>query len=219
MPGNNHSIDDRTQFRHGRSLFDRDIPDGVRQEWTRELATGKEMEEGDVVSVLVFRLAPEWLALRTNCFQEALDRRPVRTVPFRSNNVMRGLVNVNGELLPVVSVADLVRLQPEEEEPEESLLALAWNGQRFVIPVQRVVGVFRLPRSAMRKLPATISQSPEALTEALFELGERRVGLLNEDRLFEALGRQLHPSGAARTAEHYHLAQGPGEGLLNLEDL
>lgn len=181
----------------GRSLFDREVPGGFLDEWTRDLTTAKETEARDTISVIVFRISSEWFAFKTVYLQETTNMRPVHHVPHRTNNVFKGLVNINGELLLCVSVADLTKAAAAEENQEaetmayKRMLVIKKRGERYVFPVEEVLGIFRVSLCDVLAPPVTITKSPSGMVEAVFNLNERKVGLLGEDKLISALKRSL----------------------------
>lgn len=180
----------------GRTLFDRPIPDGYREEWTKLLSIPKETEIAGAESVVIFRLRSEWLALKTRCFQETTGIRPVHTVPFRTNRVLQGLVNINGELLLCISVADMLGIAGEEEkQPAGSTaykrMAVVKGGTRFAFSVDEVLGIFLVPLHDLPKPPSNISKSPIALVKGVLTLRDLTVGLLDEEKFFQSLERSV----------------------------
>src|SRR4051812_49551856 len=71
-----------------RSFFERPAPGGYLAEWTRLLAEPEVPIEGDDVSLLLFRLGGEWLALGTRVVAEVTAPRPVHRIPHRSDQVL-----------------------------------------------------------------------------------------------------------------------------------
>ncbi len=183
--------------RAGRQLFDREIPVGSLEEWTRILSGAKEERAEETISVIVFRIGKEWLALKTICLQEAAAMRAIHHIPLRSNNVFKGIVNVNGELLLCMSAADLLERggEGEGENPEkeayERMLVVKIEGERYVFPVGEILGIFRIPQSSLYEPPATMSKSPTSFVKAIFDYEERRIGLLDESRFHHSLKRSL----------------------------
>lgn len=181
----------------GRTLFDREVPDEFLEEWTRNITLVKEPETRDAVSVIVFRIAGEWLALRTVYLQETTNLRPVHHVPYRTNKVFRGLVNINGELLLCFSVGDLTESaaaeNPEQAETTVSkrMLVISKQGERYAFPVEEILGIFRIPMGDLQKPPVTLAKSPSGVVETIFDLNQRKIGLLSEDKLVHALKRSL----------------------------
>ena len=61
----------------GRRFLDAPSPPDYLEEWTERLAAPVEEAAADLVSVLVFRLADEWLALPVAVLVEVTPPRPV----------------------------------------------------------------------------------------------------------------------------------------------
>ena len=183
--------------RAGRQLLDREIPKEFLEEWTRDLTAVKEDERRETLSVIIFRIGGEWLALRTVCLQETASVRAIHHVPFRSNNVFRGVVNINGELLLCVSAADLLEYgsrQTGDEAGQRSfprMLVVRLAGERYVFPVDEVLGIHRVPADNLYDPPATMSKSPNSFIKAIFDFAEKRVGFLDEARLSGTFKRSL----------------------------
>jgi chemotaxis-related protein WspD len=181
----------------GRQLLDREIPEGFLDEWTRNLADVKEAEVAEAVSVIVFRVREEWLALRTVCLQETVNGRSVHDVPSRSNSIFKGVVNVNGELLLCMSAADVLESGAEARpaysgtKAYERMLVVKFEGERYVFPVDEVLGIHRISVDDFDEPPATISKSPTTFVKSIFAFKEKRVGLLDENSFHNAFKRSL----------------------------
>jgi chemotaxis-related protein WspD len=181
----------------GRHRLDRELPPGYLEERTAVMAREKQEAKTGGLSVIIFRLKNELLALKTIFFQEAAEKSVVHAIPLRDNRVFRGLVNINGELLLCVSVSDLLDLALENQEAVhtafERMVVVRREGARFVFPVDEIIGVNRIAADEVRDVPATLSRSARALSSGIFSLGDETVGLLDEDQLFSALTRSLAP--------------------------
>jgi chemotaxis-related protein WspD len=177
-------------------LLDREIPPDALQEWTEELAKPKDVEPTGQVSVVLFRLREEWLALKTIALQEVAEVRPVHSMPLRTGRVFRGIVNINGELLVCVSVADLLGLTGEattvaERRVYPRMLVVGEAGGRFVFPVDEVLGVRKISSADLQQAPVTVSKCPTALSRGVFSLQGRWVALFDEEKFFQALNGSL----------------------------
>ena len=184
-----------------RGFFDRPHPPGYLDAWRAILEEPEEAIEADSASLLVFRLATEWLALPATILVEVTPVRMIHAVPHRAGTPLAGLVNIRGELqlclslhallglpggprLPPLAgavpdaVADAVpRLLVVERSP-------ARPADRWVIGVDEVAGVQRVPRSTLRPVPATVGQAAARCSAALFAWRDRDVAVLDEERLF-----------------------------------
>ncbi|MDY0038968.1 MAG: chemotaxis protein CheW [Desulforhabdus sp.] len=176
----------------GRGLFDRDIPDDYQLQWTEVIARNKEREPTDFISVVVFRLRREWLALKTVYFQEIGENREVHSVPHRTNKIFRGLVNIGGELLLCVSAADVLGLGEEmgaqvDQSNYRRMAVIRHAGRRFVFAVEEVLGVYRFAPIDLQKTPATVSGAAVAFTKGIFNLEDKTIGVLDEEAFLSAL--------------------------------
>lgn len=174
----------------GRTLFDREIPDGSREEWARAAAQPEQTKPRGSLSVIVFRIGTEWLALKTVLFQRAVQPRPVHSVPLRSNRIFQGIVNVDGELLLCFSAAAALGLEPggadaQDRKAHERLLVVSREGRRFAFAVDEVLGVRWVAPEDLAPVPATLANAPDAVTESAFSIGAGKAGLLDEARFFD----------------------------------
>lgn len=182
----------------GRRLLDREFPDGYREEWTALLANHKDSGEVETFSTIVFRLREELLALKTVFFQQAAEAAVPHTIPLRTGEVFKGIINVNGELVLCVDVAALLGITGEEgvttvRKVYPRLVVVNREGQRFAFPTDEILGVHRFPLAAIQELPATVSRSIRALTAGILPWQGKTVGLLEEEKFFAALSRSLAP--------------------------
>lgn len=180
----------------GLQLLDRPLPMDYRRERTLHYAEVKKLAQPAKTSVVLFRLATEWLALPTVAFQEVAERRFLHTLPHRRRSVVLGLVNIRGELLICVSLARLLGLESEPQRERsgvvhDRLLVTHWGGKRLVFPVDEVQGIQRFHRDEMKEPPTTISKSALTHTQGIFPWRDRSVGLLNPDSLFGSLNQSL----------------------------
>jgi chemotaxis-related protein WspD len=189
----------------GRRFLDAPSPPGYREEWTERLAAPLEEECADHESVLVFRLADEWLALPVSVLVEVTPPRPLHRVPFRGG-LLAGLVNIRGELGLCVHLDKLLGIgtgrgsngvAPPGAVPRRNtigqgrLLVVARAEERWVFPVDAVDQVGRLSECDLGPVPPTLGRAVAHLTAGVFPWAGHAVGLLEPDRLFEALRTKL----------------------------
>jgi chemotaxis-related protein WspD len=183
----------------GRRFLDGPCPPGYQDEWTERLLAPLEAAAADLQSVLIFRLADEWLALPVAALVEVTNVRPVHRVPFHGG-MLAGIVNVRGELHLCVHLAGLLGLNaaraaeaPGEvaRAPTARLLVVRREHERWVFPVEEVGQVHRFAAAELRPVPATVARADARLTRGVLTWDERPVGVLDERRLFESLRAKL----------------------------
>src|SRR5512145_1695546 len=64
----------------GVQLLNRPLPNDYRREWTAHFSRAKHAPVAAGASALIFRIAQEWLALPTQCFQEIAEKRPIHSL-------------------------------------------------------------------------------------------------------------------------------------------
>ena len=193
-----------------RNFFDRSAPEGYLAEWTRwladtdgqgpreEAARTQEEDKGDTqvqregISVLIFRLGGEWLALRTGAVVEVTTPRPVHRVPHRSNRVFTGLVNLHGQAQLCASLHGLLGVDAPASSPRLVVLRDRDRAETWAFGADEVLGVHRVPRSQWRSVPSTLINPAVGFSQAVLSWNGRSVGLLDDQRVFAAL-RDLEP--------------------------
>lgn len=90
------------------TLLDADVPASYCADRTAHFAEPVATEDGETQSVVIFRVASEWLALPTAVVVEVSNLLPIHSLPHRRNGVVLGLASVRGELLVCVSLRHVV---------------------------------------------------------------------------------------------------------------
>jgi chemotaxis-related protein WspD len=187
-----------------RSFFDRTAPEGYLAEWSTWLAgsdaqgprgegRGDDAEDDatarrEGVSILIFRLGPEWLAFRTRAVAEVTRPRPVHRVPHRSNRILAGLVNLQGRAQLCVSLHGLLGVESPGSPPRLVVLRDRDRAETWAFGADEVSGVRRFPRSQWGAVPSTLVNPAVGFSQAILAWDGRSVGLLDERRVFAALG-------------------------------
>lgn len=193
-----HCRDCATFSQEGRTLLDREAPGNYLVEWVSLLAQEREAVSREGSSVQVFRLMSEWLALPARCWVEIVAVRPVRHIPHRSNRILMGLVSVRGETHLCVSLANLLGIEQAErpDDPGARGAALRFcmvkrdNGG-WIFPADEVHGLVSYSERDVEGVPSTVAKSFQKFTRGLLNIAGRKVGLLDETAVFDALSRSV----------------------------
>ncbi|MGL4464586.1 MAG: chemotaxis protein CheW, partial [Planctomycetia bacterium] len=153
----------------GRDFWDREPPPGYRDYWTAALAKPEEPPPQETLSVVLFRIGRRWLALETILLKEITEVRLVRPIPHRTNRVLRGLVNIGGELELCVTLAGLLELPDDERKVElmaakqhksyRRMIVIERGGDRWVFDADEIEGVRRFPYDQIKPSPVTITKT------------------------------------------------------------
>jgi chemotaxis-related protein WspD len=182
-------------------LFQREAPSQYLDEWTKRIAEVGDLTAGKVLSVIVFRIGAEWLAFDTRTIVEVVELRPIHRVPHRTDRLLLGLANIRGELLLCVSLRELLGIEEAREDPhtkpdsspgaKERLLVVEQEQTRWVFPVDEVDGVYREHAQTFEGLPHTVERSVKFYSRAIFSHRNRKVGMLSQERIFQALEKTI----------------------------
>ncbi len=112
-------------------------------------ALTEEMEQ-----FLVFQCDALRVGIRVDCVVEALINQSITPLPMLPDYVC-GIINLRGEVVPVVSIR--LRLGKPSAD-EQSVIVLNINGMQVGVLVDRVDQMVKLPRSSLLPMPATNGQ-------------------------------------------------------------
>lgn len=177
-------------------LLDREPPEGYLADWQNRLREKEDEHERETQGVLVFRLFDEWLALEASIVKEITADATIHRIPQRTNDVLRGLVNVRGELQLCVSLHALLSLEKSGDETILSrrvhprMIVIQGPDGPFVFRADEAYGVHALEKCLLQESPVTVSKAMATFTRGLFILREQKVGLLDHELIFHSLKKQ-----------------------------
>jgi chemotaxis-related protein WspD len=186
----------------GRSLLEQELPPGYLDEWTDLLRSSQgetnAVSTADTVSVGIFRLSGEWLALPAGLFKEVTQISVTHTLPHRSNHIFIGLVNIRGEIQLCISLKALLGLETGDVGKQnispvvyERMVVVEREGSRWVFGVDEIYGIHRILPEQIGNVPATISKVAETYTKGIINWQGQNVCYLDDDLLFYTLAKKV----------------------------
>lgn len=192
----------------GDSLLEREPPPNYLDEWIKILAetpVDHEETEGDepiirtaeAISVVIFRLGDERLALPVRILQEITHPCVIQPLPHRSNKLFLGLVNIRGETLLCASLSHLLNVAMIGDSPVLNLastkrMMVAGQGDdKWVFPIDEVHGVYRFHLNELRDAPVVITKAAEAYTHGIIPWEGKKVNYLDSELLFYTLNHKI----------------------------
>jgi purine-binding chemotaxis protein CheW len=141
--------------------------------------------------LVTFSLATEEFGVDIMKVQEIIRIPPITRVP-KAPNYVEGVINLRGNVIPVVNLR--VRFgMPQEEETELSrIVVLQVNGKVFGVRVDGVTEVLRLDSESIEPPPPVALGMDANFIRGVGKIGERLLILLNLDQLMggDALNEQ-----------------------------
>ena len=142
-------------------------------------------ESGEKISILSFQLGEELYGVELRYLTETRQSVPLRHLPCAPSHLI-GLINLRGELLPVVDLYPILGLpQQQLHQTIPALLILSLEGNKLAFAVAQAKDILTFPAKEIN--PPPISLDPE---RALFVKGElllnnQPISLLDVQRLLQ----------------------------------
>jgi chemotaxis-related protein WspD len=181
----------------GRQLLEREAPTGYLQEWTDVLTRQQEEQSVDTISVGIFRIGGEWLALPAPLFAEVAEPSPIHTLPHRSNKTLLGIVSIRGEIMLCISLEEILNLEaaPSNQTVNplvyKRMVVVEVEGNHWAFPVDEIYSVGRIKATELQNVPATVSKATGTYTKAIVNWQGKSVSLLEHELLFYTLNRRI----------------------------
>jgi purine-binding chemotaxis protein CheW len=140
-------------------------------------------ESGEKISALSFVLGGELYGVELKYLAETRQSTPLRRLPSAPPH-LAGLMNLRGELVPVVDLGPVVGLgQREMATTLPAVLVLSLQGSKLALAVERAQDILTFPAKELQ--PPPLSLEPE---RALFIRGEylfdrRLLSLLDVEKI------------------------------------
>jgi purine-binding chemotaxis protein CheW len=142
-------------------------------------------ESGEKISILSFQLGEELYGIELRYLTEMRKSIPLRHIPCAPSHLI-GIINLRGDLLPVVDFSPILGLpQRELAKILPALLVLSFKGDKLAVVVDRAQDILTFPLKELR--PPPISLDPD---RALFIKGElvienRPLSLLDVEKMLQ----------------------------------
>lgn len=119
--------------------------------------------------------------------KEIINPVPVTIVPQAHKNV-EGIIELRGEVLPVVNVATALGFPPSEDEKQDKFIVAEFNKQKVVFHVHSVTQIHRISWGQIEK-PSEMYQGIESQIIGVIKLNSEMILLLD----FEKIVVEINP--------------------------
>ncbi len=182
-----------------RKIFEgRPLPPDYLDEWRHHFAEPPPARRvPGHSSVLVFRVGGEALSLPISIVDEICQPEVIHRLPHYASVVLRGIVNVHGQLRLCFAMAELLGIEDSPFEPNGKrrgfprMMVIRHRESRFAMLVDEVLGSLRHAQDELLPVPASLSRSLAKFMLGILRDGERSVGVLDEKVMFQAMEKSL----------------------------
>jgi chemotaxis-related protein WspD len=189
MPSDNHDASPADNALQ--RLLDRPLSEDALREQTDRVSQLMEEADREGTRVLLFELGRELLALPAGDVARVTGRVQEHRVPHRTNDIYRGLCNIDGELVLCGDLASLLRVtrktaqkddEDDGDDPQRTLV-LGDLDNRWAFTVDIVRGVARIEPGAIQPPPITVERALIRYTDSIVQAGKEQAALLSTERV------------------------------------
>lgn len=178
----------------GSQLLNRPAETEYLAEWQKNLSIPRSEDNLNLKSALVFRMGDEWFALASRYVKEITHCDKHHSLPHRKNHVLRGLVNVRGELLLNVSLGYLFKVTKSEissKYTQERYIVIDDGDEKFAFPVTEAREIIHFDHNDMHATPSTLRKDTSCFVKGIIRHCDTDVGILDSDLVFTALHKNI----------------------------
>lgn len=183
----------------GRTVLDRRLPDEYEADWAKIYSKSKKDKSSGTVSVTIFRLGNEWLALPTNIIDVISDISEIHSLPHQRTTIVRGLMNLRGQMSICVSLGKLLEVDKYESTENidarnrtyERMIAINHNESSFIFLVSEVKSTYKYSPEELKSPPTTLANTKGTFTKGILLWKDKNVACLDADLLFYTLDKKL----------------------------
>jgi len=193
-----HCHNCETYSRASRAILERNLPAEYQQEWTEIFAREQQpLQRAGLSSVVIFRLGEEWFALPSRLIDEVAKMKPIHSLPHADSEIVKGLVNIRGELKICISLGSILGINKtsidmESEHIVFDRIIIAHNDAgQFVFPVSEVQGIHYYQDDELGGVPVTVSKATATYTLGVLKWKDQHVACLDNELLFYSLNKKL----------------------------
>jgi chemotaxis-related protein WspD len=151
---------------------------------------------------LLFQSAEEQLALPARSVTCVTRAAKIHRVPHRTNDVLRGLCSIDGELMLCASLENLLDLskrpttapgseQDADNARNDRTIVIGDDRNRWAFVADAVLGVARVAPEDHHPVPMTVERAMIHYTKSLLSVGDTQVSLLDPERLLSGFKAAL----------------------------
>jgi two-component system chemotaxis response regulator CheV len=135
--------------------------------------------------------------------KEIINPVPITVVPHAHRNV-EGIIELRGEVLPVVNVADALGFPPSENPQQDKFIVAEFNQQKVVFHVHSVTQIHRISWTQIEK-PSDMYQGLDSQIIGVIKLNGEMILLLD----FEKIVVEINPETGINVQQVKKLGKRP----------
>lgn len=163
----------------GRDLLSREPPANYLADLAAARIFESTVDTSEQHSMITFRLGAEWFSLPTHLIVEIGNPSAAHKVPHRKNPAFFGLVNVRGNVIPLINLRQLIRASVDAVEGSRRRIIVEQDGQPWAFDVDDIEGIRRVADSELFRPPVSVEIATPAFIVTMYRAECGDVGVLD----------------------------------------
>lgn len=134
------------------------------------------------VQLVAFYLQNEEFAIDIQKVREVLRMTHVTPLP-QSAEFIEGVINIRGEVIPVIDLRKRFQLPEKEETPQTRIIIVEIKDNQVGLIVDSVTEVLRLPQQSIQPPPSNVAGTRTDLIQGVGKLDDRLLIILKLDKI------------------------------------
>jgi purine-binding chemotaxis protein CheW len=139
---------------------------------------GEQQLSGEIAHLVCFRLGEEEYGVDISQVQEINRMMPITRVP-RAPEFMKGVINLRGQLIPIVDLRRRFGMPPVEPTKSTRIVVVEIGHSRVGLVVDGVSEVLKLPVEHIDAAPEMMADTDAGYVRGVGKSGERLIVLLD----------------------------------------
>lgn len=176
-------------------LLERSIDPAYLEECTELLGRERGIPSiKNMQSLVVFRVGGELLALPSKFFYGVTNVHTIRKIPHRSRDILKGLVNMHGQLSLCIDLAKFMEIDISSSQPshqQQKMVFVGQGPQKWVFLVDEILGLFSCDMESLSRVPVNIEKSAVNYLKGIGSFQGKDVSVIDEELLLYSLERRI----------------------------
>lgn len=181
-------------FNDGQSLS----PEEYYKRWMEQMSELEAVDRVLFSPVLIFRINEHCLALNAEVVREVTTLQKVHRIPYSTSEIIRGLVNVRGDLQIRVSLRLLLELGEQQQKGQSlsrkvypRLVVIEKERQVFAFFTQEIYGATSIEKAHLAPVAESSFSVLDTCVKHTFLIKNTTVKWLDDDLIFYQLRKAL----------------------------
>lgn len=165
----------------------------IARDNTTDQLTLLEPADGTAEDLLCFMLHGEEYGVPLRDVREIIKLRDLTEVP-RVPACIEGIISLRGVIVPVFNLRQRFLMPPNDESGQERLVIVQCDAGRCGFRVDRVTGVYSIPRRGMEPAPPVLDEQTGRYIAGIGRAGDRMIILLDIAAIVSVTAHEVGPA-------------------------